>query len=279
MDKNIIHLPDGRVVSYSEYGAKQGLPVIYLHGHPGSRFEAMPLHSDALKKNIRIIAPDRPGMGASTLVENRTMTDYADDITNMADNLHIDTFAVIGFSGGGPYALACAQRMPDQVLSCTIVSGVGRTRLFIALLSIWLPRLIMPSMKKMFTTMEKSAETVARLGSKWQGAEKSILKNDAVRKALAQSLFTAFEQGTKGAVIDGTLVGSRDWGFRPQEISRTPIFWWHGGEDKQVKPSEATSMIKTIPKCVDYFYKNDGHISTLVNHASDILDNIAKHAT
>ena len=70
----------------------------------------------AEKKHIRLIGVDRPGIGSSTPFQYRNVLAFADDLRTIADVLGIDEMAVIGLSGGGPYALACAAAMPDRVV-------------------------------------------------------------------------------------------------------------------------------------------------------------------
>ena len=118
-------LRDGRTLGYAEYGNSAGTPLFYFHGHPGSRFEAGFFAQQATHNGIRLIGIDRPGMGLSSYKAGRQFLDWPDDVVELADNLHIDRFAVARFSGGGPYALACAVKIPHRLLSCGIISGVG----------------------------------------------------------------------------------------------------------------------------------------------------------
>ena len=98
-------LADGRALGFAEYGNPNGKPLFYFHGHPGSRFEARYLENS---ETARIIGVDRPGLGLSTYKAGRKILDWPDDIAELANSLGIARFAVAGFSGGGPYALACA---------------------------------------------------------------------------------------------------------------------------------------------------------------------------
>jgi pimeloyl-ACP methyl ester carboxylesterase len=105
-----IQLPDGRLLGYAESGAPAGRAVLYFHGHPGARLEAGFLADPATRANVRLIGVDRPGMGLSTYQPGRRLLDWPADIAALADALAIERFAVVGLSGGGPYALACATR-------------------------------------------------------------------------------------------------------------------------------------------------------------------------
>ncbi len=111
-DFNTIQLPDGRKLSYAEYGDSQGVPVFFFHGFPGSRFDGEYSGQAAAEMGIRLIAPDRPGMGHSDFQPNRRLLDWPADVGRLADTLGLDKFGVLGYSGGGPHALACAVRIP-----------------------------------------------------------------------------------------------------------------------------------------------------------------------
>src|SRR5690348_4059248 len=104
-----MRLNDGRSVGYAEFGLPTGRPVVYCHGFPASRLEAQFTHSSARKFGARIVALDRPGYGLSTFVPGRQIKDWALDVSEVADALELERFAVLGVSGGAPYALACAK--------------------------------------------------------------------------------------------------------------------------------------------------------------------------
>jgi pimeloyl-ACP methyl ester carboxylesterase len=122
-----IKLKDGRSLGYAEYGNTNGQPVFCFHGFPGSRLD-WPLcdaNNSADELKARIIVADRPGMGLSDFKRGREILDWPDDLIELADALHVDRFAVLGFSGGGPYAAACAFKIPERLTATAIVCGMG----------------------------------------------------------------------------------------------------------------------------------------------------------
>ena len=123
----IVRLADGRALAYAEWGAPDGFPVFGFHGSPGSRRthlgEEAPRSAD-----VRLILPDRPGFGLSDPQPGRALLDWPRDVAALADHLGVDRFAVYGFSGGGPYALACAWAMPERVTAAAVVGGEGPIR-------------------------------------------------------------------------------------------------------------------------------------------------------
>ncbi|MEM8863860.1 MAG: alpha/beta hydrolase, partial [Chloroflexota bacterium] len=125
-DYKQITLKDGRKLAYSTYGSEpEGKPIFYHHGWPSSRLEGANYGDAATKLNGRLIAVDRPGIGRSDLKPNRKLLDWPDDLSELADQLGIDQFYVLGTSGGGPYVAACAYRIPDRLLGAGIVAGLS----------------------------------------------------------------------------------------------------------------------------------------------------------
>ncbi len=120
-----IGLPDGRKLGYGEQGPSGGKPLFYFHGTPGCRCERRLFISEELTErlNIRVIVPDRPGMGLSDYKAGRTIGDWPADVAALADVLKLECFAVVGYSGGGPYALACALKIPERLTAVGTVSS------------------------------------------------------------------------------------------------------------------------------------------------------------
>jgi pimeloyl-ACP methyl ester carboxylesterase len=116
-DAQTLILLDGRTLGYAEYGNPNGTPLLYFHGFPSSRLEAYSLHSIASRLNIRVLSLDRPGFGLSTHDPHRRITDWPADVQAFASQVGLSRFAVLGVSGGGPYSLACAERLPRDKLS------------------------------------------------------------------------------------------------------------------------------------------------------------------
>ena len=100
-------------------------PLLYFHGWPGSRVEGRLGDEAAKARGVRLIAIDRPGIGLSDIQPGRTLVDWPDDVAEVAAALGLDRFAVLGISGGGPYAAACAWKLSDQFTAAGIVSSLA----------------------------------------------------------------------------------------------------------------------------------------------------------
>jgi hypothetical protein len=125
-DSQVLTLETGRKLGYAEYGVKGGHPVFYFHGYPGSRLEAGLMKDQWEDNDIHLISVDRPGMGLSDYQPDRAILDQPDDVMEIAAHLGLDEYGVLGVSGGGPYALACAFKTPsERMTGCAVVSGSG----------------------------------------------------------------------------------------------------------------------------------------------------------
>ena len=122
-DSQTILLPDGRTLGFADYGDPGGRPLFYCHGWPGSRLQARTIDEHGRRRGLRVIAPDRPGIGLSDARPGRGFSDWPADIAGLADSLRIDRFLLLGISGGGPYALAAAALLPDRIDAVAVVSG------------------------------------------------------------------------------------------------------------------------------------------------------------
>ena len=120
-------LSDGRTLHMYDTGADDAdgrLAVFWQHGTPNIGFPPEPLFVYAEELGIRWVSYDRPGYGGSTPYPGRDVASSAAYVSTIADALGIDRFALMGHSGGGPYALACGALLPERVLGVVVVAGM-----------------------------------------------------------------------------------------------------------------------------------------------------------
>ncbi|WP_310526374.1 alpha/beta hydrolase, partial [Nocardioides sp.] len=119
----------GRRLSFAEYGPRDGRPVVWMHGTPGARRQ-IPLEARAFaaELGVRIIGIDRPGIGASSPYLYADVLEWTEDLRLLLDALGVDTFRLVGLSGGGPYVLAAGAAMPDRVHAAAVLGGVAPTQ-------------------------------------------------------------------------------------------------------------------------------------------------------
>ena len=108
-------LPDGRTLEAVDEGDPNGTLLIFHHGSPGAAVSFEPFDRAAAERGIRLVTVSRAGFGDSSRLEGRSVASAAADAAALADHLGAERFVTIGWSGGGPHALACAALLPQRV--------------------------------------------------------------------------------------------------------------------------------------------------------------------
>ena len=279
-----IRLHDGRWLGYAEYGDTHGRSLFYFHGLPGSRLDISGPAPSAIaeKLGIRVVALDRPGFGLSDFQPERTLGDWPKDVVEAADALSLNTFAVLGLSGGGPYAAACARYISERLTAAAIVGGIlpldtpeamdalseeNRQEFGMALKA---PTKLRQVMARFGRRVRRQPEKVLdRIASELTGAEQAALALPEVREYFLKSVPEAFRRGSRGYVWEDVLL-ARSWGFRLEDIGM-PVYLWHGELDAMVLPAMGRSLASAIPNCKATFYPTEGHLSLLFNRFEEIL--------
>lgn len=276
-----VKLSDGRAVGYAECGDLTGKPVIHLHGVPSSRFEANnpDLVGIAERLHIRLIAPDRPGIGLSDW-KSYTIAGYPDLLVQFADKLGLDRFPLMGWSSGGKFVAACAWKVPQRLTTATIVCGTAPFDLPGVRESLSkedrrlygmadkMPRLFRLPLRKIARDVRKNPSSILSLFTELCESDKAMLAQPNVKRQFEQMVVEAFRQGTRGAAHDLTIE-ARPWGFSLQEI-KLPVAIWHG-EDDIVPIQEARLLAEAIPNARGRFFPNEGHL-LIVSHFEEVLN-------
>jgi pimeloyl-ACP methyl ester carboxylesterase len=278
-----ITLSDGRRLAYAEYGDPAGKPLFYFHGWPSSRLEPISAGGLSSELGLRVIAPDRPGFGLSDFLPGRTIESWPGDVRQLTDHLGLERFGVLGVSGGGPYALACAARIPDRLSRALVVCSLspleapgalqGMARLNRWMLSVarrapWLASAL--ARLCLWWFWGKGDQVIPRqLERLLPAADQLVLTRSDLRQALIASSREAFRDGVRGAAWEGILF-SRPWGFRLEDI-RVPVDLWHGERDIIVPCVMGRYLARKIPHCRASFYPEDGHFSLPFGRIKEIL--------
>lgn len=275
---NVIQLKDGRKLGFAEYGDPKGKPLFFFHGWPVSRLSGAVADDAGKKLGIRIISPDRAGYGLSEFQENRQLLDWPDDVLELANNLKIKKFSVVGVSGGGPYAAACAFKIPERLTKTGIIVGLGPTWIPHALKGISLnAKIAWGSYRKSAVFRKLGAITqlvLARyfsvlnrflFGAK---ADKKLYSDPEVKREVKYSFKEAFRNGIKGPEYDLYLY-THEWRFNLKDI-RTPVYLWYGEEDKNVSLNMGKYYNSQIKGSKLKVYPDEGHLISRT-HIEEIL--------
>jgi pimeloyl-ACP methyl ester carboxylesterase len=114
---------DAHTIAYGDYGSADGLALVFLHGSPGSRFEAADHDALARDLGLRLIAPERAGMGRSDPNPGQTMLQGAQNVLDLLDHLNITQFSVAGYSGGAGHLYALRHLAPDRIIAAADIAG------------------------------------------------------------------------------------------------------------------------------------------------------------
>lgn len=282
-----VKLEDGRILGYHEYGAADGKPVLFFHGGgAGSGLFAQILEPAALQMGIRIIAPDRPGIGASDYQANRTIAKWPKDVVELANMLQFSKFSIISVSAGSAYAFACASQIPERISQIAIVSGLCPPDLTYPQKEIILPSRFMFTLaklncsflfklilKQIKNTLEnKSDRFFASAAKRSIETEKKIMLDPEYQEILTVSALAAFHKGIEGPMTDLKLCFG-DWGFKLNGIF-TGINFWHGDQDLSAPVSMVKYVAKILPDSTMKIFVNEGHTSVFYLHHREILENI-----
>lgn len=274
-----IRLTDGRRISYDDVGAPDGKPVFYFHGVPSARVEWQMWVDETMLKQlgIRLIAPDRPGVGASTFQPGRRLSDWPFDVTALADGLGLQKFSVLGYSGGGPYAAVCAHQIPERLISTALASslapfdlpgvleGVSPDNVQFLQLSRqqpWLFRLLYGQIGLL--TRYAPRQFLKRALATFEAADRMAFARPDVHSAIF-----AARGSRRGQQVDTALIIG-PWDFELEEIA-IPVQLWQGEQDHNASPEMFHHLAETIPETHPRLIPGEGHISLIVNHAQDIL--------
>jgi pimeloyl-ACP methyl ester carboxylesterase len=225
-------------------GNPSGIPVFLLHGTPGSRVGPAPREPVLYKLGVRLISFDRPGYGGSERQAERRVAHAAEDVKAIADYLEVGQFAVLGRSGGGPHALACAALLPDRVTRAGVLVSLAPWE---GMGSQWLNGMTVSNVVEYTAAANEPAELITRLvksaakikadptshvttlGPELPEDDRRVVADAGIRALLAQNYAEALRDSADGW-IDDALAFCAPWGFDPADI-KAPVLLWHGGDD------------------------------------------------
>ncbi|MFA7249074.1 MAG: alpha/beta hydrolase [Dehalococcoidia bacterium] len=262
-------LPDGRVLAYSEYGDRGGVPFVFMHGIPSSRLAAAMIDAAAVRAGVRLIAPDRPGYGHSDPSPGRTLLDWPRDVEALANALHVREFGVLGISGAVPYLLACAVAIPERLTHVAILSGLGpltepgvmagmnRQTAVLYRLALRSPRLGRMWMTMLAQTARRSPLLVYRQQLAYlPPVDRAVFDAPEMRELRLDDFAEAFRQGADSAAREAVLHVT-EWGFRLQDVA-LEVFVWQGEADRHHPVAMGRFLERGLPSARAMFVPEAG---------------------
>ena len=263
----VMRLSDGRTLGYSDLGDPAGFPVVYCHGGLSSRVDAGSADSPARAAGIRLLAPDRPGIGLSTRNPGFTLADWARDVADLTGQLRIDRFASMGWSFGGAYAAAIGNYLPEKVSDVVLIaSGIPRD---------W-PGMMteINSMDRVFLRFSGAGSLLDRVAFTairgMASRTPSLFVKVTVRDLSAQSRgaiardpqeFTrATTEGlaNPAGVVDDYRIWNAPWGFDLATMN-VPVQLWHGEDDELCPPEWSHRLAEALPHATLTLVPDAGH--------------------
>jgi pimeloyl-ACP methyl ester carboxylesterase len=284
MTETTIGLPDGRTLGYADYGPDGGVPVLWFHGGPGSRFEPKASAPAASERGQRLVGFDRPGYGLSTPRPGRSIEACVPDTLLLADHLGFEQFYAVGVSTGGAYALSTAAIAPDRVLgvvACCALTDLRNVDIKKQLMA-------MTEWSKIFDAssraeaMELAAAQFGEDGSKLMNpsemegqnitlapADLAMFSDPAYLSAVMEGAPAMFAWGVQG-YADDRLADGPGWGGFDVSTVRCPVVVLHGEADTICPVVNAYNTAEIVPNAELHITSDDGHFS-VVRHVPDVL--------
>ena len=285
-DPNILSLPDGRRLAWTSYGRSDGSPVLYFHGGNGSRLEGLWFDEAASAAGVRLIVPDRPGFGRSDFDPNRSLLSTADDYLVLMDDLGVDSAGTFGLSGGAPHALALTYRAPLRLQRVAVVSGVAPPQAKGTTTGMWPPvrlihwsarsapplnRFLLSRMAGFYADPERMR---SQMLSRLPRPDIELLeRRPEILDVFALDAQEAHANGIDGDAYEWSLYVN-DWGFSLSDIG-VCVQLWYGKDDVQVPLSMGEYYHRVLPRSELHAVDDGAHFSTINNHISEILRELA----
>jgi pimeloyl-ACP methyl ester carboxylesterase len=267
-------LPDGRTLEYLLDGPADGLTVVFHHGTPSGAVRYAPVFDAAIGRGMRVLLHSRPGYGDSSAQPARRVADVAADVSALLDAIGADEFVTLGWSGGGPHALACAALLPGRCRGAATIAAVAP---YDAEGLDWLDGMGAENIEEFGAaahgTLDAFLATAGQGMAQVRASEVAEAFGDLIsevdRKALIGGLADYLAESCRRSVLTGTD-GWRDddlafvsgWGFALDQIT-VPVHLWQGDQDRMVPYAHGRWLASHVAGAVPHLIPGEGHLSLL----------------
>lgn len=268
---------DERTVAYVEYGEPTGKPVVFLHGMPGSRVFGELFDDVARERDVRLLAFDRPGYGKSDPWPGRTLSDTGTLVEAVLDDAGVSSAGVVGFSAGGPHALAFAATRPDSVTSVDVVAGAPppslvdsapRTQRLLSGLAQSFPRLLRGLVRGQAWLVDRASPSLVVSQYATDEGRRAIPPEMAA--VVKRDFLAAVGEQRSGMVTEARLL-AREWDVSLDDV-RSAVRLWHGEADTNVPVAGARNLAETLPRSALTVFDGADHLNAFRRSQTRVLD-------
>ncbi len=286
--EQLVEGPNGRTLEVATMGNPSGASIYFHHGTPGSTRLLKTLSALIERTNLFFITTSRAGYGNSTRHEGRSVGDVVADVRAVMRALDRGRYGVMGWSGGGPHALACAALDP-LCLGAWSIAGVAPIDADIN----WTEGMGPENLEE-FALAQAGGPVyeahIAQAGAAFGSATKDtivelfgellsepdrrIFASDEVRAEHAEAMSFAFANGASG-LLDDDQAFMKPWGFDVASID-VPVSIWYGDADLMVPPTHGSWLVGAIRSAQEHRYPSEGHISIIFNHVDELATELTR---
>jgi pimeloyl-ACP methyl ester carboxylesterase len=290
----LVDLPDGRHLDVLLAGPADGTPLVFHYGTPSGAVPYAPMVDAAARHGLRTVVYSRPGYAGSSPQPDRTVADAAADTAAVLDALGAGSFVTVGWSGGGPHALACAALLPDRCAAAASLAGVAP---FEAPGLDWTAGMGLDNIEEFGAATAGEPALAAYLTE--QAGVLAHIHGDDVAQALcdlisdvdgeqltggfAEFLAASFRRAVSSGISgwrDDDLAFVRDWGFAlpDRRTGAAPVAIWQGGQDRMVPYAHGEWLVANVPGARAHLLPAEGHLSLVVGSFEEIVADLVAMA-
>ncbi|WP_370329735.1 alpha/beta fold hydrolase [Mycolicibacterium hippocampi] len=286
-------LPGGRRLGYAEFGDPNGPVVLWFHGTPGGRRQLPIVGRRAAERlGLRVVLVERAGSGLSDPHCYDRIGDWAADMAHVADLLGAGKLGIVGLSGGGPFALACAGRpeLAERVAAVAILGGVTPSvgpdatcsgaielaRRFAPVMAALRKPLAAATAGMLMPVIPLAHLAYQGLSAAMPDGDKQVFANPEIEAMFIDDIVHAANGGFQALLDDARLFG-RDWGFRLADVT-APVQWWHGDADSIIGLADAQAAAEHLPNVELLLMPDESHLGGFAK-ADDVLSFMHRNLT